>query len=529
MKPGLEETDQKRFGWLRQMPDAYLILFGVIVLAALSTYLVPAGTFELQEVAVQRDGGTEYRQVIDPDRFAYGVDEAGNPERVTVSLFSGEAHLGAERIHRFPANARGEIGLFNYVFEGMTAGDKYGAAVGVIAFILVIGGAFGIILRTGAVEVGILQVIRLTRGYDLLLVGVLFLIFSLGGAIFGMSEEAIAFAMLVTPLMVRLGYDSITAVMVTYVATQVGFATSWMNPFNIGVAQGLAGIPLLSGAGFRMIMWATFTAAGLAWVLVYATRIRRDPSRSLAHGSDAVFREGDNPVEEALESRRFGWGHGLVLAVFGLGIAWIIFGVVAYQYYIPEIATQFFIIGVLAGLIGVCFRLNGMRPNDVPAAFRRGAGDLLGAALIVGMAKGIILILGGDDPTQPSVLNTVLHVAGNGIQPLSGEVSALAMFFFQSSLNFFVPSGSGQAALTVPLMAPLADVAGLSRQVAVLTFQLGDGLTNIIIPTSAALMGTLAVARLDFLVWLRFIWKLQLLLVLLALGFITLGVLSGLD
>jgi uncharacterized ion transporter superfamily protein YfcC len=529
----MEAPDTGRSGgvsrWLGRMPDAYLIIFGVIVLAAASTYLIPAGFFEMRQISVERGTEVTQRTVIDPDSFRYAVDEDGRPLKVTVSLFSGEAHLGQERIHRFPADARGEIGLFNYAFEGITAGDKYGAAVGVIAFILVIGGAFGIILRTGAVEVGILKVIRLTQGYDLLLVPALFLVFSLGGAIFGMSEEAIAFAMLVTPLMVRLGYDSITAVLVTYVATQVGFATSWMNPFNIGVAQGLAGIPVLSGAGFRIGMWLTFTALVMGWVVVYAVRVRRDPRRSLVHQSDATFREHDGAAVRSggSDEPAFTRGHAVVLTVLGLGIVWVIHGVVAYQYYIPEIATQFFIMGVLCGLAGVLFRLNGMGLNDIPVAFRKGAGELLGAALIVGMAKGIILVLGGDDPTRPSVLNTLLHVAGNAIEPLPGQVSAMAMYLFQSTLNFFIPSGSGQAALTVPLMAPLADIAGLTRQIAVLAFQLGDGLTNIVIPTSAALMGTLAVARIDFVVWLRFVWKLQLALIALALLFMVVAVSTG--
>jgi uncharacterized ion transporter superfamily protein YfcC len=513
----------------RQLPDAYLIIFGVIVLAAIATWLVPAGLFDLREVQVERGGVVETRRVLDPATFRYsGVADDG-PAKVTVSLFSGEAHLGQERIHRFPADAQGDIGLFNYAFEGITSGSKYGAAVGVIAFILVIGGAFGIIMHTGAVELGILALIRLLQGYDVLLVPVLFVVFSLGGAVFGMSEEAIAFAMLVTPLMVRMGFDSITAVLVTYVATQVGFATSWMNPFNIGVAQGLAGIPVLSGAGFRIWMWCAFTLLATVWVTVYSLRVRRDPSCSLVHASDAAFREAEDREAGIAGGGTFSLGHAVVLLVLCLGIVWIIFGVVTYQYYIPEIATQFFIIGIACGLVGVIFRLNGMGLNDIPQSFRKGAGDLLGAALIVGMAKGIILILGGDDPTAPSVLNTLLHATGQWIEPLPGQVSAVAMFFFQSLLNFFVPSGSGEAALTVPLMAPLAEIAGLTRQVAVLTFQLGDGLTNIIIPTSASLMGTLAVARIDFGVWLRFVWRIQLALVALAVAFILLAVSVGLQ
>ena len=529
MKGGQEEASDAKLRIIRHMPDAYLIIFFVILLAVATTYILPAGYFKTREIQYEQRGEIVAREVLDPDTFAYVLDESGNPEKLTISLFSGEAHMGKQRIHRFPSNAKGGTGLFNYAFEGITSGSKYGAAVGVIAFILVIGGAFGIIMHTGAVEIGIVKLIHLLKGYDLLLVPALFVTFSLGGAIFGMSEEAIAFAMLITPLMIRLGYDSMTAVLVTYVATQIGFATSWMNPFNVGIAQGLAGIPVMSGAGYRLPMWIVFTSFTSIWVVAYAIRIRKKPELSPMHAIDKAIREQEDLDADVAHIDHFRLGHALVLAVLGLGIIWVIFGVVVYQYYIPEIATQFFIMGIVSGIIGTVFKLNGMRMNDIAISFRKGAGDLLGAALIVGMAKGIILVLGGDDPTQPSVLNTILHFAGSWIEPLPGQVSAVVMFFFQSILNFFVPSGSGQAALTVPLMAPLAEFAGLTRQVAVLAFQLGDGLTNIIIPTSASLMGTLAVARVDFVIWLKFIWKFQLALFALALLFIVIAVGTGLS
>ena len=510
------------------MPDAYVIIFLVIAAAALATYVIPAGYFATKEMAYEQDGEVRTRQVIDPDTFQYARDAAGQPAKLNVSLFSGEAHQGAERIHHFPSDAKADIGFFNYAFEGMTSGSKYGAAVGVMAFILVIGGAFGIVSRTGAIEVGILNVIHRTRGRDLLLIPVLFLIFSLGGAVFGMGEEAIAFAVIVTPLMVKLGYDSITAVMITYGATQIGFATSWMNPFSISVAQGLAEVPVLSGAGFRMVMWTVFTTATCLYVLRYARRVKRDPTRSLAHASDHVFREQAEPDRHAAApGERFSLGHGIVLGVVTLGLVWVIHGVTVHQYYIPEIATQFFIMGVVAGLVGAGLGLRGMRINDIAVSFRQGASDLLGAAMIVGMAKGIVLILGGDDSTAPSVLNTVLYQVSHAIEPLPAQLSALGMLAFQSGLNFFIPSGSGQAALTVPLMAPLADLAGLSRQVAVLAFQLGDGFTNLIIPTSASLMGTLAVARLDYVTWFRFFWKVQLLLLMGATAAILIAVSMG--
>lgn len=509
-----------------EMPDAYLLLFGIIVLAGFSTWVVPVGSFSLRTETVMVDGGAVEREVLDPESFAYERNEAGELQYRNISLFTGEAYGGKAVIHRFPSDARGETGLFNYAFEGLVSGSKYGAAVGVVAFILVIGGAFGMILRTGAIETGILLVITRMRSMAFLILPVLFCLFSLGGAIFGMGEEAIAFAMIVCPLMVALGYDSITGLLVTYVATQIGFATSWMNPFSVAIAQGIAEVPVLSGSGFRITMWLVFTVLGLGFTAWYARRVRLAPERSLAYATDAFFREDLEANREL--SVRFGWGHGLVLLTVGLGLAWVIYGVLRYQYYIPEIATQFFVIGIVSGAIGVAFKLNGMRLNDMAGSFRKGASELLGAAMIVGMAKGILILLGGDDPTEPTVLNTLLFQASQVIGDLAPAVSALGMYGFQSVFNFFVSSGSGQAALTMPLMAPLADLVGVSRQVSVLAFQLGDGLTNLIIPTSASLMGCLGVARLDWIQWVRAILGFQIVLMGLAVCFVLLGVWVGL-
>jgi uncharacterized ion transporter superfamily protein YfcC len=395
----------------------------------------------------------------------------------------------------------------------------------VVAFILIIGGAFGIIMRTRVIEEGLLSVIDKMKGREVLIIPVLFTLFSLGGAVFGMGEEAIAFAMILIPVVIALGYDAITGVMITYVATQIGFATSWMNPFGVAIAQGIAGVPVLSGFEFRFIMWAFFTVVGIVYTMIYASRIRKDPTRSLSYQTDAYFREGFDVKKEVKSS--FGWGHALVLLTIVVGIVWIIWGVVEHAYYIPEIATQFFTMGLVAGLIGVGFKLNDMKVNDIAAGFTQGAKDLLPAALVVGMAKGIVIILGGDDPAGASVLNTILYHAGQWIGEFPEAVTAWMMLLFQSVFNFFVVSGSGQAALTMPLMAPLADIAGVTRQVAVLAFQLGDGFTNLIVPTSAALMGTLGAARMSWGTWFRFQIKFQLVLFLLASVFVIIAAFVG--
>lgn len=198
-----------------RMPDTLVLIFFIGVLAVLLTYLIPAGSFDSQTISYLADGIEKTRETIDPSSFAYATDQSGELVYNTVGLFE----------------SGGGIGLMNFIFEGLVSGDKWGSAVGVIMFMLVIGGAFGVVMRTGTIDNGILRLIDKTKGSEILFIPVLFLLFSLGGAVFGMGEEAVAFAIIIAPLMVRLGYDGITTVMVTYVATQVGFATSWMNPF----------------------------------------------------------------------------------------------------------------------------------------------------------------------------------------------------------------------------------------------------------------------------------------------------------
>ncbi|MDX2111894.1 MAG: putative basic amino acid antiporter YfcC [Verrucomicrobiota bacterium] len=508
-----------------EMPDSYILIFLIIVLAAVSTWFIPAGTFQTEQKTIVSDGQTIRRTVIMPGSYRVATHEDGSTLYLTASLFSGEAGDGT-RHHVLPASAEGRTGLLNYAFDGMTSGTRYGAAIGVVVFILIIGGAFGIILRTGAVEAGILKLIATYKGSDQWIIPLLFIIFSLGGAVLGMGEEAIAFAILLLPLFLAMGYDSITVVLVTYVATQVGFASSWMNPFNVSIAQGLADIPILSGVGFRFCMWCTFTLVTLACVIWYTRQIKKNPRKSPAYDIDLETRAFKTDATGIKHS--FSTGHAVVLLLLLAGLAWITQGVIVYHYFIPEIATQFFAIGLAIGIAGVLMKLNGMRWNDLATSFRHGAADLLGAAMIVGMAKGIVIMLGGDNPAVPSVLNTILQWAGGIIEPFSGYASACGMLLFQSGLNFFVPSGSGQAALTMPIMAPLADIAGIERQVAVLAFQLGDGLTNLVIPTSAALMGTLAVVRLDFITWLRFMFRLQIVLAVLSFFFVLLAVAIGL-
>jgi len=455
------------------MPDASIILLSVAVIAYLATLFITPGFFN----AEQGSNRVELAQY----------------QPVTQST---SAPIFAEG---------GEIGLANVLFEGLVSGDKYGATIGVMAFILITGGAFGIIMKTGAINNGIMALIHKTQRVEWLFIPLIFLLFSLGGAVFGMGEEAIAFCIVLLPIMKQLGYDAKVTVLTTYVATQIGFATSWMNPFSIAIAQSIAEIPVFSGAGFRMAAWCVFTLFGLVFTVRYANSIRQTKSEQTQSSNQPTLDIADK----------------LILVTFVAGIAWVIWGVMARQYYIPELAAQFFCIGLVSACIASVFKKQSA--NESANAFKHGAQELLPAALLVALAKGVVLLLGGSDLSTPSTLNTLLYYSASSIAAVPDYVAAWGMLLFQSVFNFFVSSGSGQAAITMPLMAPLGDLLNVSRQIVVLAFQLGDGLTNILIPTSASLIGCLGIVLLDWSVWAAFIWRFIAALFALASGFIFLA------
>ncbi|QSX39943.1 putative basic amino acid antiporter YfcC [Shewanella cyperi] len=476
----------------REMPDAFIILLGMMLLAWGLTFVIPEGQFS-------------------------GIEEQG----LRLENFS---HYSEQGTGRALFSASGEPGLLNAAFDGLTSGDREGSAVGVVAFILIVGGAFGVLLGSGAIHRALTRLVVVLEGRDGILLPVLFLVFSLSGAVYGMSEEAIAFCLLLLPLFQTLGYHPAVVVLVTYGATQIGFATSWMNPFSVAIAQGLAGVPLMSGAGLRALCWVLFTLAAMLYTWQFANKTRHgmqyNANKELA---DVPEHKGQHPAEIA--AGPLSRTDLTVLLILLCSLVWVIWGVVARSYYIGQIASQFFAMALAVGLVLVAS--GRMKVNQVSSAFQRGAADLLPAALIVGFAKGLVIMLGGDEPGSPSVLNTLLYSAGDAISGMPDWLSAQLMFLFQSVFNLFVSSGSGQAALTMPLMSPLADLAGVSRQLAVLCFQFGDGLTNLMIPTSAALMGCLGVVKISFAQWLGLIWRLQLILMTLACAAIGVAVYTG--
>ena len=446
-------------------PNTYFLMFCMILVAALATWVIPSGTFETQD----HNG----RQIVVAGSYKAVPSE---PQRLLDVLMAP--------IHGFER------------------------AASVIAFVLLVGGAFGVLQRTGAVDAAIRRVARVgarSEKAQLAVIPLVMFIFSAGGAVFGMSEEVIPFILIFVPLALSLGYDSIVGVAMPFIGAGAGFASAFVNPFTLGVAQGIAQLPPLSGLAYRVFCWVVITAVACVFVMVYAARIKKDPSRSPVFEIDEEKRKQRDvtPTENTVFTANQKW----VLVSFAVCMGVLVFGVLRYQWYIQPISAIFLAAGIAAGI------LSRMKLKAFTDAFVEGAQGLLGTALIIALANGI-LVIAEDGRVIHTILNWVAGLA-EGFHPV---VSSHIMFGVQSCLNFLVPSGSGQAALTMPIMSPLADLLGVSRQTAVLAFQFGDGFTNLIIPTSGVCMGVLALGKIPWEKWARWMLPLQVIFILLGMA-----------
>lgn len=449
-----------------RVPHVYTLIFTLIVLTALASLVVTPGSYERDE-----------RGRVVPDSFRHDAPGARlQPPAWELPLLVLRAPLA---------------GLAD-------AGE-------IVAFLLVVGGAFKVIDRSGAFNALVAWLVGALRSRGILLVPGSMILFSIGGAVFGMSEEVIPFVILFVPLMRALGYQPIVGVAVPLVGAAMGFAGAMLNPFTVGVAQSIAGLPPVSGWEVRTAIWCVLTALGIAYVMRTARRYRLDEK------SRHMIDEERAAQEHALTARHVG-----VLLALLVGIVVMVWGIGAFEWYVIEIGAVFLAIGLVAALIA------GIRATDAANAFTEGARDLLSAAIVIGMARGIVLLA-----ADLRLLDPMLSAAAGGLSQLHGVVSINAMFVFQSLLNFLVPSGSGQAALTMPIMAPLADLIGLTRQQAVLAFQFGDGFTNLITPTSAVLMGSIEAGKCRYEQWFRFAWPLQIWLVAAGAVLLSLTVVFG--
>lgn len=378
----------------------------------------------------------------------------------------------------------------------------------IIGFVMIVGGAFGVFQKTEAVSAGIKAIAKAHKKHPVvryLLIPIFMTVFSLAGAVFGMSEEVIPFILVFVPMALLLGYDSITGVAIPFVGAGAGFAGAFLNPFTIGIAQGIAEVPLFSGLEYRIFVWLIVTSAAIIFVVVYANKISSNPKLSLMYEHDIEKKKTLHLIDTD-EFNGIDRKHKLVLFTFLFGLLILIWGVLQYNWFIEEICAVFFITGIAVGVLG---RLSAKEITD---SFIQGAKDLIGTALIIALARGILIIA-----SDGKIIDTILYHLSSIISEFHPVVSSQAMFAVQSLINFFVPSGSGQAALTMPIMAPLSDLVGITRQTAVLAFQFGDGFSNLIIPTSAVTMGVLTLAEVPWEKWFKWMLPLQIIFFLIGL------------
>ena len=448
----------------KKSPDALVIITLVLILFTLLTWIVPAGEYSREVV----DG----RTVVMAGTYQ-SVDS--NPQSIGELLV---------------APIKGFVG----------AGH-------IIAFVLLVGGAFSILTATGALDAGLGSVLSFAKknpASKQLIIPALMVIFSLAGCTFGMSEENLVFILVTIPLARSMGYDNLVGVAIPFLGSAAGFAGAAINPFTVGIAQGIAELPIGSGAGYRWFVWAIFTVIAIAFVMLYISKLEKYPEKRLVTNDDQVSSEsGEIPVLSGPRK--------LVLVLFVLAIILLMYGANQLGWYIDEISALFIALGLLSAVVtrmGVTKTVN---------AFTQGAKDMLTAAIIIGISRAVLVVA-----EDGKIIDTLLYAMANGVKNLPETVSVQMMFLVQGILNIFIPSGSGQAAITMPIMTPLADLLSISRQSAVLAFQFGDGLLNVIIPTSGVTMGILSVAKIPYDVWLKWVWKLVLIMAIASMVFLAL-------
>lgn len=364
----------------------------------------------------------------------------------------------------------------------------FGDAQGIIFFVLIIGGALAVVRESGAIDALLGKTLRTFGDKPIPLLFFMMFAFSAASATLGMAEEYIPFAIILVSLCIALKMDSVTAIGTMVIGYGIGYGIAVINPFTLLIAQDVAGLTPTSGMGFRLIIAVPVFLIGFHHIWAYARRVRQNPENSLVHNepSDVDFEATSYPT---MTLRR-----KAVLGITLITLAVLVVGIARYGWYLTELGAMFLTLAVVAGII------SGIGINKTAKVFSKGAAELTGTALLIGFARSIAMLM-----EDGEILHTVVHGLAAPLSAAGAEVAAVGMLFIQSALNFFIPSGSGQALVTMPLMAPIGDLVGVSRQVAVLAFQLGDGLMNMIVPTNPVLMGILGLASIPYDKWFKFI------------------------
>jgi uncharacterized ion transporter superfamily protein YfcC len=474
-----EPAEKRRF----TLPSAYTILFALIVLAAIATWVIPAGTYDLNP-----DG--------EPIPGTYQEVDA-KPSKILVDSLTAPINglYGIE-------DATGNINYYN-------SGTLFGA-IDIALFILVIGGFLGVTMKTGAIQAGIGSLVERMKGRERWLIPVLMSVFALGGSTFGMAEESLAFYALVITVLLAAGYDALTGAAVVLLGCGIGVMGSTVNPFATGIASGIAGVSISDGLVGRLVILLAGLAIGIFFVLRYADRVKKDPSKSAVYDMRAENEARFRAEAEAGEITLTGT-HKTILAVFALAFAVMVYGVIPWEdlgiplptwwWWFPEMTASFLLFAILIGVIAR------MREGELTGTFVDGARDLLGVALIIGIARGITVIM-----NNGQITDTVLHWVERALGDTGEAVFAIVMFALFLPLSFLIPSSSGLATLAMPITAPLAGFVDVPESLVVTAYQSASGLMNLFIPTSAVVMGGLAIARVPYGTYLRWVWPLLALL-----------------
>ena len=427
-----------------RVPHTFVLLFALTVIAALATHFVPAGQYD----RVEKDG----RRVVDADSYR-----------------AVEAH---------PAGVGDVVMAYP---KGLLA------VADLVMYIFIIGGAFGVVAATGAVDAAIGAIVRAGGGRGPWVIGALMVVFSLGGATMGLAEETLPFIPTLVLLARRLGYDDVTGASIALVGAGAGFAGAFLNPFTVVVGQRIAEVPKLSGMGYRIVVWFVITTIAVVYVLRWAARVRRPADAPAAAEHPPV---GPGPTRR----------HAAVLGIMTLGLAALVYGAMRLGWGLLELSGLFLAIAIAAGISG------GLGASGTAVKFLEGAAGITSGALVVGLARGVLVIF--DDAR---VTDTLLHGMAGAVRHLPAQIAIVGIYGVQVALSYVVPSGSGQAALSLPILAPLADLVGVTRQTSVLAYQFGDGFSNIFTPTSGYFMAALDLAGIPWARWARFMLPLQIL------------------
>lgn len=473
----MSDTEKPGF----RFPSAFTILFGLIILVAVLTWIIPAG---------------QYSRVLSE---ALGKD---------VPVAGSYAPTDA--------NPQGVFDVILAPIAGFYDPAAYSAnAIDVSLFVLIIGGFIGVVTATGAIDAGIARAMVRLKGRETWMIPFLMALFALGGTTYGMAEETLAFYVLLIPVMIAAKFDALTAVAVILLGAGIGVLGSTINAFSTVIASDAAGVTFADGLVLRLIILGLCWVVTVAFVMRYAARVKADPSKSLVFDRQAA-NEAHFLKETPAEAATFTRLHKIVLILFALTFAVMIWGVSLGGWWMAEMSGLFLTAAIIIGIVA---RLG---EGKLVESFVNGARDLLGVALIIGLARGIVVIMDAGHITD-----TILHAAEVGVAGLPRTAFILVIYWIEVGLSFFVPSTSGLAVLSMPILAPVADFAGVKRELVVTAFATASGMVNLITPTSAVVMGGLAIGRVPYERWLRFIWPLLVILTLIIMAALALAVTFG--